>query len=85
MNKNTQMLLGLGAIAVVGYLVYQQMNKKMPTPTESTDGTTANFANLTSRTSRRKTRRSGGIIYGGDYINTPATAYPDVFLGNIGY
>ena len=27
MNKNTQMLLGLGAIAVVGYLVYQQMNK----------------------------------------------------------
>jgi hypothetical protein len=28
MDKNTKMLLGVGAVAVVGYLVYQQMNKK---------------------------------------------------------
>jgi hypothetical protein len=27
MDKNTKMLLGVGAVAVVGYLVYQQMNK----------------------------------------------------------
>ena len=28
MDKQTKMLLGVGAVAVVGYLVYQQMNKK---------------------------------------------------------
>jgi hypothetical protein len=27
-TKNQKMLLGVGAVAVVGYLVYQQMNKK---------------------------------------------------------
>jgi hypothetical protein len=27
MDKKTKMLLGVGAVAVVGYLVYQQMNK----------------------------------------------------------
>jgi hypothetical protein len=27
MTKNQKMLLGVGAVAVVGYLVYQQMNK----------------------------------------------------------
>jgi hypothetical protein len=28
-TKNQKMLLGVGAVAVAGYLVYQQMNKKM--------------------------------------------------------
>jgi len=27
MDKNTKMLLGVGVVAVAGYLVYQQMNK----------------------------------------------------------
>jgi len=45
MNKNTKMILGVGAVAIVGYLVYKQMNKKaefanavgiMPTTTSRT-------------------------------------------------
>ena len=28
MTKNQKMLLGVGALAVAGYLIYQQMNKK---------------------------------------------------------
>jgi len=58
------MLLGLGAVAVVGYLVYQQMNKN-PETTASTgtiDNTSANFVNLTSRRKRKK--RRSGTIYG---------------------
>jgi len=27
MNKNTKMILGVGAVAIVGYLVYKQMSK----------------------------------------------------------
>jgi hypothetical protein len=37
MNKNTKMILGVGALAIVGYLVYKQMSKPK-----------ASFANLTS-------------------------------------
>ena len=33
MNKNTKMILGVGAVAIVGYLIWKQMPKK-------------NFANL---------------------------------------
>jgi len=36
MNKNTKMILGVGAVAIVGYLVWKQMSSK------------ASFANLTS-------------------------------------
>ena len=28
MNKNTKMILGVGAVAIVGYLVYKQQSKK---------------------------------------------------------
>ena len=44
MNKNTKMILGVGALAIVGYLVYKQMSKPK-----------ASFANLTSRTVLDKT------------------------------
>lgn len=37
MNKNTKMILGVGAVAIVGYLVWKQMSKPK-----------ASFANLTS-------------------------------------
>ena len=37
MNKNTKMILGVGAVAIVGYLVYKQMSKPK-----------AAFANLTA-------------------------------------
>ena len=46
MNKNTKMILGVGAVAIVGYLVYKQMQPKP-----------ANFANLT--TSRNATMDLG--------------------------
>ena len=41
MNKNTKMILGVGALAIVGYLVYKQMNK--------TATSTASFANVSGR------------------------------------
>jgi len=37
MDKNTKMILGVGAVAIVGYLVYKQMSKPK-----------ASFANLTA-------------------------------------
>jgi hypothetical protein len=37
MNKNTKMILGVGAVAIVGYLVWKQMSKPK-----------ASFANLTA-------------------------------------
>jgi hypothetical protein len=37
MNKNTKMILGVGALAIVGYLVWKQMSKPK-----------AAFANLTA-------------------------------------
>ena len=39
MNKNTKMILGVGALAIVGYLVYKQMKPKP-----------ASFANATGMT-----------------------------------
>jgi hypothetical protein len=38
MNKQTKMIVGVGAVAIVGYLVWKQMSKPKP----------AAFANLTS-------------------------------------
>lgn len=38
MNKNTKMIVGVGAVAIVGYLVWKNMSKKPA----------AAFANLTS-------------------------------------
>ena len=37
MNKNTKMILGVGAVAIVGYLVWKQQSKPKPA-----------FANLTA-------------------------------------
>ena len=39
MNKNTKMIIGVGVVAVAGYLLYQQSQKK-----------SSSFANLTART-----------------------------------
>ena len=48
MNKNTKMILGVGAVAIVGYLVYKQMSKPKA----------AAFANLVS------SRTAGGLAPG---------------------
>jgi len=80
MNKNTQILIGLGSVAVVGYLVYQQMNKnpEETASTGTTDNTSANFVNLTSRRKRKK-RRVRSDNYSDDYGIIIPRAYPDDF------
>jgi len=50
MNKNTKMILGVGAVAIVGYLVYKQMNKK------------AGFANATGMTTLRNAQPRGECV-----------------------
>jgi hypothetical protein len=56
MNKNTKMILGVGAVAIVGYLVYKQMSKPKA----------AAFANLVS------SRTAGGLAAPGCPCGAPA-------------
>ena len=53
MTKNQKMLLGVGAVAIAGYLVYQQMNKN-------------SFANASGRSIFGKARTSTKICGPGD-------------------
>jgi len=48
MNKNTKMILGVGAAAIVGYLVWKQMSKPK-----------ASFANLTAKNKASQTLDAG--------------------------
>jgi len=71
MTKNQKMLLGVGAVAVVGYLVYKQMNKskgfaQMQQPRV--------FSNATGMTSRAKALVPFSIPCPKGYLNnTPHT------------
>jgi hypothetical protein len=83
MNKNTKMILGVGAIAIVGYLVWKQMSSPK-----------AGFANLTASLSNQLgcpcknpptetvTTSTGTILYhcpGGQYCEK--TSVPKSFVG----
>jgi len=48
MNKQTKMIVGVGAVAIVGYLVYKNMSKPKP-----------GFANLTSSSTSKLALSSG--------------------------
>ena len=67
MTKNQKMLLGAGAVAVVGYLVYQQMNKSKGFNGQifAPSAPSSVFANLTAA------KRAGGCVNGIRAVFTP--------------
>ena len=69
MTKNQKMLLGVGAVAVVGYLVYKQMNKssfngQIFAPSQPSRV----FANLTSA-------KLSGCVHGIKAVYTPPVGW----------
>jgi len=72
MDKNTKMLLGVGAVAVAGYLVYQQMNKTKSFATGST-----------SRTRRTKCKNGIYAVYMTNPTGGVVTEFHDCKTGEV--
>ena len=81
MTKNQKMLLGVGAVAVVGYLVYKQMNSKVKGGVAPQPAGTATFASATGGMFGKRPPKTVygdcGAVYNGYQAVYPVGLHPE--------